>query len=75
MKPGDVLVIYSDGITDAENKTEEPFGAERLTELIGQHVNGSARNLVNNVMDGVNAHAGGAPQFDDLTLLVVKRTR
>jgi len=72
-KPGDVLVVYSDGVTDAANETDEPFGADRLASLIGEHRNEPAAVLIQKVFDDVNAHAGNTPQFDDLTLLVVKR--
>jgi sigma-B regulation protein RsbU (phosphoserine phosphatase) len=74
LNPGDVLVVYSDGITDAINETEEPYGENRLVELIGELVNEPASVLIDRVMKSVEAFAGNAPQFDDLTLLAVRRS-
>ncbi len=74
MEPGDMLVVYSDGIPDATNGTNDQFGEDRLGALITEHCAGSAHDLVNHIMKAVSEHAGGAPQFDDLTLVVVKRT-
>jgi serine phosphatase RsbU (regulator of sigma subunit) len=74
MGPGDVLVVYSDGITDATTVDDEPFGEERLRSVIADKRGAPARTIVTAVLDAVTAHAGDAPQFDDLTVLVVKRT-
>ncbi|MEE9271050.1 MAG: GAF domain-containing SpoIIE family protein phosphatase [Candidatus Krumholzibacteria bacterium] len=74
IEPGGVVVIFSDGITDATNKKEEPFGAEALISLVKEHRKEPAAILVDRVIEAVNAHAGGAPQMDDLTIVVVKRT-
>jgi len=73
LEEGDVLVVYSDGITDAANASEELFGTDRLAELIAAHRREPADILIARILDGVAAHAGRSPQFDDLTLLVVKR--
>jgi len=74
IEPGDMLVVYSDGVPDATNETDVQFGEERLDALIAEHHAGSAHDLIDHVMKAVNEHAGSAPQFDDLTLVVVKRT-
>ena len=73
MAPGDVLVVYSDGITDATTADDEPFGEERLRSVIVDEHGAPARAIVTAIVDAVTAHAGDAPQFDDLTVLVVKR--
>jgi sigma-B regulation protein RsbU (phosphoserine phosphatase) len=75
LAPGDALVVFSDGITDAANTLEEQFGEERLAASIGEHRGETAEVLVNRIIDGVKAHEAGAAQFDDLTLVVVKRTK
>jgi sigma-B regulation protein RsbU (phosphoserine phosphatase) len=75
MEPGDVLVVYSDGVTDMEDKTHRQFGQERLEALIAEHHAKSAHALVEFIMKAAVEHAGSAPQFDDLTLVVVKRTK
>ena len=74
MEPGDTLVVYSDGVPDATNENDDQFGEDRLGALITKHRAGSAHELVKHIMKAVSEHAGVAPQFDDLTLVVVKRT-
>jgi sigma-B regulation protein RsbU (phosphoserine phosphatase) len=74
MEPGDVLVVYSDGVPDMVNETDGQFGEERLQAEIAEHRAESAGALVKHILKAVTEHAGKAPQFDDLTLIVVKRT-
>ncbi len=71
--PGDVVVIYSDGVPDAVNKSDEPFGVERLASVVRKHASEPAIILVEKVVTAVNTHAGDAPQLDDVTLVVIKR--
>jgi sigma-B regulation protein RsbU (phosphoserine phosphatase) len=73
LAPGDLVVIYSDGVTDMNDAAEEPFGEERLTELIAQHRDLSAAALIETVAAAVRAHAGDVLPLDDLTLVAVKR--
>jgi sigma-B regulation protein RsbU (phosphoserine phosphatase) len=74
LSPGDVLVIYSDGVPDAATDADEPFGDARIESLIVENRNQPAAAIVETVFDAVNTHAGNTPQFDDLTMVVVKRT-
>jgi sigma-B regulation protein RsbU (phosphoserine phosphatase) len=71
---GDLLVIYSDGITEATDLAEDEYGEERLTEVVRQRRAENAEAIVNAVTESVNRFAGGAPQADDITLIVAKRT-
>ncbi len=71
MEPGDLLCVYSDGITEALNTAEEEFGLERLSELMS--VDSPAR-VCEAIFESVSAFAGDAPQYDDQTLLLLKRT-
>jgi len=71
---GDLLVIYSDGVTEANNVAEEEYGEDRLTEVLKQHRAGSADAILKAVTESVNAFSAGAPQADDITLIVAKRT-
>ncbi|MDH3217364.1 MAG: SpoIIE family protein phosphatase [Candidatus Krumholzibacteria bacterium] len=73
MEPGDVLVVYSDGITDATNELNDMFGLERLTLVIEKNRDLAATQLIEAIMKAVKAHEGKAEQFDDLTLVVVRR--
>jgi sigma-B regulation protein RsbU (phosphoserine phosphatase) len=73
MRAGDTLLVFTDGITDATNNAEELFGAKRLENVVRERLASSADDIAQSIIDAVNAHAGGEPQFDDLTLMVVKR--
>ena len=68
----DTVVLYTDGVTEAINKKEEPFGLERLIKLITQNKNLSAQSLVDKIKGEVTAFSQGQSQFDDITLVVLK---
>lgn len=70
---GDCLVLCSDGVTDAQNRDEEEFGEARLADAIAAVRHESAENIVAHVFAAVDAFAGSAPQFDDITLMVLRR--
>jgi sigma-B regulation protein RsbU (phosphoserine phosphatase) len=72
LHPGDVLVIYTDGITEAFNARREMFGRERLQTLIRRQAHLSPRELVRAVRREVDVFTGGVPLEDDATLLVLK---
>ncbi|MBI1803765.1 MAG: SpoIIE family protein phosphatase [Ignavibacteriae bacterium] len=73
LQPGDLLLIYSDGIPEAMNATKEQFGEERLCELLIKNRTRPAVELIDTVVTAVKDHAGSYPQSDDITLIVVKR--
>lgn len=73
MQPGDTLIIYSDGITEAMNVGDEEYGEKRFIEITCQHREQSANQLVSTITKDVQNHAGERPQFDDITLVVIKR--
>jgi serine phosphatase RsbU (regulator of sigma subunit) len=70
---GDLLVIYSDGVTEARNNAEEEFGEERLIEALKRHSHEPARAIIDAVMDSLTRFAAGEPLSDDVTLVVAKR--
>ncbi len=72
LSPGDVLVLYTDGVTEAFNPEHEMFKPERLVEVVRAHATASAQEVVEAIEAGVTAFAGQAPQSDDLTLLVMR---
>jgi len=73
LEAGDVLLLVSDGITEAMNERRELFGFERLeTTLLGLPSGLSARAMLDSVLSQVRAFAGKAKQHDDITLVVVK---
>ena len=73
MNPGDLLVIFSDGITEAFDVSDNQFGENQLAEVIKKHKNEPAETITNRIIEAVRQHAGAAPQADDLTLVVIKR--
>lgn len=75
LKPGDLLVIYSDGITEARNESEEEFGEEKLGELLRENSGLSATELIDKITGTVKEFAGSLPQMDDMTLVIVKRDK
>jgi len=70
--PGDLLVLYSDGITEAENAAEEQFGEERLLQLISDVSQRSAEQIRDEILRRVRAFVGQDEFRDDLTLLVAR---
>jgi serine phosphatase RsbU (regulator of sigma subunit) len=71
--PGDVVLFYTDGVTEAMNEHEALFGEERLYEVIAKNKNESAQSVVDAVIAAVDAFMGPAPQADDITIFVVRR--
>jgi serine phosphatase RsbU (regulator of sigma subunit) len=77
--PGDVLVLYTDGVTEAQNRQGEFFGEERMIEAVRSHLHSppsqglSAQDVHDALMAEIRRFVGDAPQFDDLTLMVVVR--
>jgi len=75
MNPDDLLVVFSDGISEAVNNAGEEFGEARISELAMANRNASAAELIEKILQNVGAHAGDRPQQDDMTLVVVKREK
>lgn len=72
LESGDLLLVYTDGVTEAMNDARELFGDTRLEAVLSpDHVN-SAENAVRTLADAVTAFENGAPQSDDITILAVK---
>jgi sigma-B regulation protein RsbU (phosphoserine phosphatase) len=73
LKVGDVLVIYSDGISEAPNIDREQFGLERLEEVVRKHHQESAAEIQEAIHSAVQAHLGELQAADDMTLVIIKR--
>jgi serine phosphatase RsbU (regulator of sigma subunit)/DNA-binding NarL/FixJ family response regulator len=73
--PEDHLVIYTDGIVEAENPQLDLFGLQRLKALLGKRAWGSAQELCGAVISEVDGFRGQAPQSDDITLVVLTNQR
>ena len=70
---GDLLVIYSDGVTEATNTAEEEYGEGRLAEVLRSRRGEAAAAIVDAVTESLHQFTSGAPQADDITLVVAKR--
>ena len=74
LEQGDALILYTDGVTDAMNAAKESFGLDRLKELVQQHRHEPAQVLAQTISGAVATFVGDETQFDDLTLVVARRT-
>jgi serine phosphatase RsbU (regulator of sigma subunit)/pSer/pThr/pTyr-binding forkhead associated (FHA) protein len=73
LQPGDVLVIYSDGVSEAVNPQGEEFGAPRLHSVVGLNIERSAAGIRDRIESALTKFAQGTPASDDITLVIVKR--
>jgi phosphoserine phosphatase RsbU/P len=73
LAPGDCLVLYSDGVTEAQNETGDEFGEERLLHAVRGAGAEPAEVLVARVFDAIDGFVEAAPQFDDITLFVRRK--
>ncbi|MFZ5803698.1 MAG: PP2C family protein-serine/threonine phosphatase [Acidobacteriota bacterium] len=75
LEPGDVLVMYTDGITEClHHRTGEEFGVERLVRLVRRHRHAPASHIVKLIFDATASFSGQPTPSDDQTVVVVKRT-
>jgi len=74
LEPGDLLIFHTDGIIEAENKAEEMYGTERLIRLVTViDAASSAKDVIDAILQDVSSFVGNAVQYDDMTIVVVKR--
>ena len=73
LEKGGTLFLYTDGVAEATNAQNELFGTERMLEALNAEPNAAPKVLLKNMKDAVDDFVGDAPQFDDLTMLGVKR--
>jgi sigma-B regulation protein RsbU (phosphoserine phosphatase) len=71
----DILMIYSDGLTDAENPRQEMFGEARLLEVIRQHASSGSQAVEVALLKAVETFTAGTPQTDDITFVIIEKTR
>jgi sigma-B regulation protein RsbU (phosphoserine phosphatase) len=75
----DFLVLYTDGVTDAINSEEHDFGTQCLKNVVttalasGEDLD--AQDVIDVILNAVKSYTGDQPQFDDMTLFVIKRVR
>jgi sigma-B regulation protein RsbU (phosphoserine phosphatase) len=75
MLPGDALVLYTDGITEAHDPQQQMYGLDRLETVCREAPISPVQNLVDRVISSVDEFAGGTPQYDDITLMVIRYCR
>ncbi|MCB9250106.1 MAG: SpoIIE family protein phosphatase [Ignavibacteriales bacterium] len=75
LEPGEMLVIFSDGITEAMNEKEEEFGEGKLISILQSNIELSAKELSDKIVKEVKTYTGKAEQSDDITLMVLKRSK
>jgi sigma-B regulation protein RsbU (phosphoserine phosphatase) len=74
LQPGDLVLLYTDGVTDALDAQGQEFGLDRLRQMVLDHRNASAAELASALDGTVTAFAGAAARFDDITVVIAKRT-
>ena len=72
LNPGDMIFLYTDGITEANNDYQGFYGEKRLEETINKYKNKSLENIVENIKNDVYEFCGDENLFDDITMLIVK---
>ena len=71
---GETFVIFTDGVTEMVNERDEPFGEERLEDLVRRHGDRTAREILEIVLAELDTFRDGVPPHDDVTLVVAKVT-
>lgn len=71
LAPGTLLLLYSDGVLDAQNPQEEHFGSEQMLDVARAHLGDSARDVRDALLSQLQRFMGEEPQFDDITLMTV----
>jgi sigma-B regulation protein RsbU (phosphoserine phosphatase) len=74
VEPGDVLLLYSDGITECMNRHGELFGEDRLKDVLSQSASGDAHAIRGAIFSAVDTFRENEPYSDDMTLIVLKRS-
>jgi len=73
LQAGDVLVMYTDGVSEAENEQNELFGEKRLEDLVRANAEQPAAEILKRIVEAVTAWAGVKGPNDDVTLIVVRK--
>lgn len=75
LEPGDVILLYTDGVVEATNSLEVLYGDDRLQSIVNSRKFTSMKEMVEIIRRDVDRFVGNAPQFDDMTMLAFKYTR
>lgn len=72
LEPGDMLVAFTDGISEAMNAADQEWGEEALIEAVRPNRMLPARQLIDRIMHDADTFVAGAPQHDDMTVVVIR---
>ncbi len=72
LNKGEMIYLYTDGVTEATNSSNELFGEDKMVDSLNAHANEDVASLLRLVREDIDAFVGEAPQFDDITMLVLK---
>jgi sigma-B regulation protein RsbU (phosphoserine phosphatase) len=72
LRAGDVLVLFTDGVSEAMSKDAVEYGEDRLLDMIRQTRSANAQEIITSIQQDVTTHSHGAPQSDDITMMVLK---
>jgi sigma-B regulation protein RsbU (phosphoserine phosphatase) len=73
LQSGDLLALYSDGVTEAYDEDENEWGDERLLACLRPIADAPVQKIVTEIFEEIDRFAGTAPQHDDITLLILRR--
>lgn len=74
LDPGDTLFLYTDGVTEARNSDQAEYGVERVVSIVSQYHAHKPRDLADTFLSDLDEFRSGAPQHDDVTIMVLRRT-
>jgi sigma-B regulation protein RsbU (phosphoserine phosphatase) len=72
MQKGDGILLFTDGVSEAEDLAQEPFSDEKLNDLMSSLHESPTQAIVQNILQAVSAHAGAAAQSDDITVMALR---
>ena len=73
LRPGETIILYTDGVTEALNEDFDEFGLERLQVAARAAARRPAADIISHITGNIRDHTGQTPQFDDMTLIILKR--
>ena len=73
LRRGDCLLLYTDGVSEAQNPAGTEFGIEPMIEIVANRRPGSAQDIVHTCLEKVSAFRSGLPSKDDLTIMALER--
>jgi sigma-B regulation protein RsbU (phosphoserine phosphatase) len=73
LAPGEVMILYTDGLSESRNAAKEEYGADRLADVCRKLSRSTARELMDAIFLDLEAFTGSSPAADDRTLVIVRR--